>query len=91
MQSENFEIIQLSTPCLAQFAYLIQSGNECAVIDPLRDIDEILELIEKENLKLKYIILTHFHADFVSGHFELQRKTGADILIGPNNISNKVI
>ena len=75
---------QLYTSCLAQGAYYIQSGNEAAVIDPLRDYKPYLELSLKNNATIKYIFETHFHADFVSGHLDLAEKTGADIVFGPN-------
>jgi glyoxylase-like metal-dependent hydrolase (beta-lactamase superfamily II) len=90
MQTKDFEITQLNTACLSQFGYFIKSGDECAIIDPIRDIDVLQELIIKSNCQLKYIILTHFHADFVAGHFELQRKTGAQILMGPSSYTDKV-
>lgn len=90
MLNKDFEIIQLKTACLSQFGYFIKSGNECAIIDPIRDVNILEEFISKSNCQLKYIILTHFHADFIAGHFELQRKTGAKILMGPNNYSDVV-
>ena len=83
MKSENFEVTQLSTKCLSQFGYFIQSGNECAVIDPLRDTKNIEDLISKTGCSLKYIILTHFHADFVAGHFDLAKKYNCSVYIGP--------
>ena len=83
MEKNLYEVTQLSTKCLAQFGYFIQSGKECAVIDPLRDTKNLDELIEKSGCTLSYIILTHFHADYIAGHFELKKKYGAKILIGP--------
>ena len=83
MKSTNYEVIQISTKCLSQFGYFIKSGSECVVIDPLRDFSEIEDLLKKTGCTLKYIILTHFHADFVAGHFDLQKKTNAQILMGP--------
>lgn len=83
MKTNLFEINQLSTTCLSQFGYFIKSGNECAVIDPLRDTAQIEELISKSGCTLKYIILTHFHADYVAGHFELHKKYGTTIYLGP--------
>ena len=82
MKTDNFEISQINTKCLSQFAYFIKSGNECAVIDPLRDISQIETLIESSGCTLKYVILTHFHADFVAGHFDLNKKYGTSIYIG---------
>ena len=77
------EIKQLYTNCLSEAAYFIVSGNEAAVVDPLRDVDAYLKLAEEHNAKIKYIFETHFHADFVSGHLELAQKTGAPIIYGP--------
>jgi len=75
---------QLYTGCLAEAAYYIESNNEAVIIDPLRETAPYLELAEKRNAKIKYIFETHFHADFVSGHLDLARKTGATIVFGPN-------
>src|ERR1700752_4002016 len=77
-------IEQLYTGCLSEAAYYIESKGEAAVVDPLRDIDVYLELAKKRNAKIKYIFETHFHADFVSGHVDLSKKTGAKIIFGPN-------
>lgn len=75
---------QLYTNCLSEAAYFIASEGEAAVVDPLRDVDEYLAKAEKMGVKIKYIFETHFHADFVSGHFELAEKTGATIVYGPD-------
>ena len=75
---------QIYTGCLAQGAYYITSNGEAAIVDPLREIQPYLDRIEKDKVKLKYIFETHFHADFVSGHVDLGRKTGAPIVYGPN-------
>lgn len=75
---------QLYTNCLSEAAYFIASEGEAAVIDPLRDIDAYLKLAEEKGVKIKYIFETHFHADFVSGHLELSKATGAPIIYGPN-------
>jgi glyoxylase-like metal-dependent hydrolase (beta-lactamase superfamily II)/rhodanese-related sulfurtransferase len=77
-------IEQIYTGCLAQGAYYITSNGEAAIIDPLREIQPYLKRLEKDRVKLKYIFETHFHADFVSGHVDLGRKTGAPIIYGPN-------
>lgn len=77
------KVEQIYTGCLAQGAYYIVSENEGAIIDPLREIQPYLERLQKDNVKLKYIFETHFHADFVSGHLDLSRKTGAPIVFGP--------
>jgi len=76
-------IKQLYTGCLSEAAYYIESDGEAAVIDPLRDIDEYLELVTERNATIKYIFETHFHADFVSGHLDLSKATGAPIVYGP--------
>ena len=77
-------IEQIYTGCLSQGAYYIQSGNEVAIIDPLREIDPYMQKAKKANAKIKFIFETHFHADFVSGHLTLAKKTGAKIIFGPN-------
>lgn len=74
---------QLYTNCLAQGAYLIASEGEAAIIDPLRETKPYLDLAQKHGVKIKYILETHFHADFVSGHVDLAQKTGAQIVFGP--------
>src|SRR5882724_3607490 len=76
-------IKQLYTGCLSEAAYYIESNGEAAVIDPLRDIDEYLELATERKATIKYIFETHFHADFVSGHLDLSKVTGAVIVFGP--------
>lgn len=77
------KIEQIYTGCLAQGAYYIVSGNEAAIIDPLRETKPYIERLEKDEVRLKYIFETHFHADFVSGHLDLSKKTGAPIVYGP--------
>lgn len=76
-------IQQLYTGCLSEAAYYIESNGEAAVIDPLRDIDEYLQLANSRKASIKYIFETHFHADFVSGHLDLSTATGAPIVFGP--------
>lgn len=76
-------IEQIYTGCLAQGAYYITSNGEAAIIDPLREIQPYLDRLERDNVKLKYIFETHFHADFVSGHLDLSKKTHAPIVYGP--------
>lgn len=76
-------IEQIYTDCLAEAAYYIESNEEAAIIDPLRDIEVYLELAKKRGAKIKYILETHFHADFVSGHLDLAQATGAPIIYGP--------
>lgn len=77
------KIEQIYTGCLAQGAYYIVSENEAAIIDPLREVKPYLDRLEKDKVTLKYIFETHFHADFVSGHLDLSKKTGAPIVYGP--------
>jgi glyoxylase-like metal-dependent hydrolase (beta-lactamase superfamily II)/rhodanese-related sulfurtransferase len=77
-------IEQIYTGCLAQGAYYITSNGEAAIIDPLRETKPYLEKLEKDGVELKYIFETHFHADFVSGHVDLSKATGASIVYGPN-------
>ncbi len=80
-------IKQLFTSCISEYAYYIESNGEAAVIDPLRDIDEYTKLAKERNATIKYIFETHFHADFVSGHLDLAKVTGATIVYGPNTIT----
>ncbi len=76
-------IKQLYTGCLSEAAYYIESNGEAAIIDPLRDIDAYLEIANERKSRIKYIFETHFHADFVSGHLDLGKATGAPIIYGP--------
>lgn len=78
------KIEQIYTGCLAQGAYYITSNGEAAIIDPLRETKPYLERLERDNVQLKYIFETHFHADFVSGHLDLSKATNAPIVYGPN-------
>ncbi|MGV3585511.1 MAG: MBL fold metallo-hydrolase [Adhaeribacter sp.] len=78
------KIEQIYTGCLAQGAYYIQSGNEAAIIDPLREVGPYLTKAEANGATIKYIFETHFHADFVSGHVDLSKQSGAPIIYGPN-------
>jgi len=77
-------IQQLYTSCLSEAAYYVESNGEAAVIDPLRDINTYLQLAATRKATIKYIFETHFHADFVSGHLDLAKATGAPIIYGPN-------
>jgi len=74
---------QLFTGCLAEMAYYIESNGEVAIIDPLRETDPYIEMARADGATIKYIFLTHFHADFVSGQVDLAKKTGATIVFGP--------
>ena len=78
------KVEQIYTGCLSEATYFIKSGNEGAIVDPLRETGIYLDKIASENVTLKYIFITHFHADFVSGHVDLADKTGAKIIFGPN-------
>ena len=78
------KIEQIYTGCLAQGAYYIESNGEAVVIDPLREIQPYLDRATEDGAKIKYVLETHFHADFVSGHLDLSKKTGAKIVYGPN-------
>lgn len=77
------KIEQIYTGCLAEAAYYIESDGEVAIIDPLREYKPYLERAEADRAKIKYVLETHFHADFVSGHLDLAKKTGATIVFGP--------
>ena len=81
-------IKQIYTNCISEAAYFIESEGEVAIIDPLRDIDEYLALAKERNATIKYIFETHFHADFVSGHIDLSKATGAPIIFGPGAKTN---
>lgn len=76
-------IEQIYTGCLAQGAYYIESNGEAVVIDPLREVEPYIKKAERNGAKIKYVLETHFHADFVSGHLDLSKKTGAPIVFGP--------
>ncbi|MFO0358764.1 MAG: MBL fold metallo-hydrolase [Sphingobacteriaceae bacterium] len=78
------KIEQIYTGCLAQGAYYITSNGEAAIIDPLREVQPYIDRAAKDNVKIKYVFETHFHADFVSGHVDLSKKTDAPIVYGPN-------
>ena len=81
-------IKQLYTGCLSEAAYYVESEGEAAIIDPLRDIDHYLEMANERKASIRYIFETHFHADFVSGHLDLAKATGAPIIYGPNADTN---
>ena len=77
------QVEQIYTGCLAQGAYYITSNGEAVIIDPLRETQPYMERLQRDGVQLKYILETHFHADFVSGHVDLSKKTGAPIVYGP--------
>lgn len=68
--------------CLAHASYYVGSATEAAIVDPQRDVEQYLHEAEANNQKIKYVFETHLHADFVGGHFELARRTGAQIVFG---------
>jgi glyoxylase-like metal-dependent hydrolase (beta-lactamase superfamily II)/rhodanese-related sulfurtransferase len=78
------KIEQIYTGCLAQGAYYITSGDDAVIIDPLRETEPYTSRAQNDGVKIKYILETHFHADFVSGHVDLSKVTGAEIVYGPN-------
>lgn len=78
------KVEQIYTGCLAHAAYYIESNGEAAVFDPLREVQPYIDRAQIDNAEIKYVFETHFHADFVSGHLDLQKKTGAEIVFGPN-------
>ncbi len=78
------KVEQIYTGCLAQGAYYIESKGEAVVIDPLREVEPYIQKASRNNATIKYVFETHFHADFVSGHLDLAKKTGATIVYGPN-------
>jgi glyoxylase-like metal-dependent hydrolase (beta-lactamase superfamily II)/rhodanese-related sulfurtransferase len=81
-------IQQLYTPCLSEAAYYIESNGEAAIIDPMRDVDVYIQLAKSRRAVIKYIFETHFHADFISGHIDLSKLTGAPIIYGPGAKTN---
>lgn len=82
-QRISMKIEQIYTGCLAQGAYYVVSGNDALIIDPLRETQPYLDRLKADGVNLKYIFETHFHADFVSGHLDLSKQTGAPIVYGP--------
>lgn len=78
------KVEQIYTGCLAQGAYYIMSNGEAAIIDPLREVQPYLDRAQRDGVKIKYVFETHFHADFVSGHLDLSKSSGAPIVYGPN-------
>ncbi len=77
------KVEQIYTGCMAHAAYYLENNGEAAIFDPLREVMPYLEKAKIDNAKIKYVFETHFHADFVSGHLDLARKTGAKIVYGP--------
>ncbi len=81
------KVEQIFTGCLAEMAYYIESNGEAAIVDPLRETQPYIDMAKADNATIKYIFLTHFHADFVSGQYDLAQKTGATIVFGPNAVT----
>ncbi len=77
------KVEQMYTGCLAHAAYYMESNGEAAIFDPLREVQSYINRAEKDKATIKYVFETHFHADFVSGHLDLMKKTGAKIVFGP--------
>src|SRR5216684_3982916 len=73
---------QFYLACLAHASYLIGDGGEAAIVDPQRDVDQYIDEAKRRGLTIRYVIETHLHADFVSGHRELAERTGAEVVIG---------
>ena len=82
------KVEQIYTKCLSQGSYYIESNNEVAIIDPLREVDIYISKAKASNSKIKYIFETHIHADFISGHLNLAKKSGAEIVYGPKTETN---
>ncbi len=77
------KVEQIYTGCLAHAAYYLENNGEAAIFDPLREVQPYIDRAKKDNAAIKYVFETHFHADFVSGHLDLKKKTGAQIVYGP--------
>ncbi len=77
------KIEQIYTGCIAHAAYYMENNGEAAIFDPLREVQPYMNRAKKDNAKIKYVFETHFHADFVSGHLDLAKNTGAEIVFGP--------
>lgn len=78
------KVEQIYTGCIAHAAYYVENNGEAAIFDPLREVQPYINRAQKDNAVIKYVFETHFHADFVSGHLDLAKKTGAKIVFGPN-------
>ena len=79
------KVEQIYTKCLSQGSYYIECNKEVAIVDPIREIEAYVEKAKKSGSKIKYIFETHIHADFISGHINLAKKTGAEIIYGPKS------
>lgn len=83
MNNSKLKVEQIYTGCIAHAAYYLENNGEAAIFDPLREVEPYIAKATADNAKIKYVFLTHFHADFVSGHLDLAKKTGAQIVYGP--------
>jgi hydroxyacylglutathione hydrolase len=90
-EASGYYVEQILTGCLAIYSYYIESGDECIIIDPLFDTDHYNTLIQSRGKKLKAIFSSHYHADYVSGQYELQKKHGCKIYMGPKAHANENI
>jgi hydroxyacylglutathione hydrolase len=77
------KVEQIYTGCIAHAAYYLENNGEAAIFDPLREVAPYIQRADLDGAKIKYVFETHFHADFVSGHLDLAKKTGATIVYGP--------
>ncbi len=77
------KVEQIYTGCIAHAAYYLESKGEAAIFDPLREVQPYINRAKKDNAKIKYVFETHFHADFVSGHLDLMKNAGSEIVFGP--------
>jgi hydroxyacylglutathione hydrolase len=83
IKKQFMKVEQIYTGCLAHAAYYIENNGEAAIFDPLREVQPYIDRAKKNKARIKYVFETHFHADFVSGHLDLLKKTGAQIIFGP--------
>ena len=90
-EGSGYYVEQILTGCLAIYSYYIESGDECIIIDPLFDVDHYNTLIKSRGKKLKAIFSSHYHADYVSGQYDLQKRHGCKIYMGPNARANENI
>lgn len=84
LETTIMKVEQIYTGCIAQAAYYLESNGEVAIFDPLREVQPYIDKATADHAKIKYVFETHFHADFVSGHLDLAKKTGAKIVYGPS-------
>ena len=84
------QVVPFVAEALGDSSYLVVSGDEAAVIDPQRDIEQYLAFAREHDLRITHVLLTHLHADFIAGHLELREKTGATICLGAAANSRRV-